>query len=190
MMKPQCVCVNARICICVQRGRNCRSVTFHEKANNSFQIPGSRFQSSDPVMHTNNMKYRPKRHHRCSLLREMKAKLDIVSAKYPHGVPAECCKIQQQKHSVEGMETKHNNLIRKHAREMLWVRFISAIVVSIWSNNNVDNELLGIVCNQNYRSSTHIQVTDWVHHRDNFLLTILFFYSLYISMTKSTAKVP
>lgn len=98
----------------------------------------------------NNMKYRPKRHRRYSLLRDMNAKLDIVSAKYPRCIPAECCEIQQQRHSMEGMGRKCNiNLLKEHARETLWARFISAIVVSIWSNITTVNELLGITCNQN-----------------------------------------
>lgn len=123
----------------------------------------------------NNMKYRPKRHDRYSLLRDTNAKLDIVSAKYPRCVPAECCEIQQQRHSTEGMGTKRSiNLLKEHTGESLWARFVSAIVVSNWSNIMPVNELLGIICNQNYRISTRIQVTNSVHHSQDFLLTMCF----------------
>lgn len=47
-----CACVSARTGVCVQRGRWRTSMRLPEKANNSFQIPGSRFQSSRPVIHT------------------------------------------------------------------------------------------------------------------------------------------
>lgn len=123
----------------------------------------------------NNMKYRPKRHHRYSLLRDMNAKLDIVSAKYPRRVPAECSEIQQQRHSTEGMGTKFNiNLLKEHTRETLRARFISAIVVSVRSNIATLAKLLGIIYNQNYRISTQIQVTDSAHHSQDFLLTTCF----------------
>lgn len=62
-------------CVCVQRGRNCRSITFHEKTNNSFRIPGSRLQSSDPVVHTGYETW-AKKAPGYSPQREMTAKLD------------------------------------------------------------------------------------------------------------------
>lgn len=118
----------------------------------------------------NSVKYRPfQAAEALSLLQDVDANLDTVSAKHPRHGPAERRKMPQQRLSREGRGTKHaTNQLKEHTRETFWARLSSAIAVSVWSDI-ATVEILGIIRNPSYRTSTHSQVTDSVHHSQDFL---------------------